>query len=221
MGLTISEKHALKIKKVKREENDDSANVEITDRPQKITKKDTSNNELKESDGDDHEEENCDDEDEEENDDDEDSYTCSDENVDFPSLSMSYTGVHEMRKSLIEMVLKFLTNNPTSCSDICIGELEKWTYPGESFMIPLLRYDEIHHSMQSKINVFRKCDLSGIFPFVNHSDADGYLSPGEVLDLKFLLKKLSHYKTESEWWFDELSSLVDVCVERQRGFSFH
>lgn len=218
MGLDISEKHAPIIKNKKRQrpldegsekqEKKDKVEVEKDD-----NKKEENPEEESESDS-------------------EMIFTeDSDEGAGRTGFHSSYSGMQQIRKELIEMTISYLEANPTFNSASCIGRLKTWlispaaktdeSNPLRDFFegIMSIDYKNVFYDY-NHIEDLRANDISGIVKFVNHSDSDGFLSEGDVLDILRLLEKLEPYKGDS-YWFDELFNFSKDCVQRHRGMYFH
>lgn len=199
MGLDISEKHAPKPKPKKRpnEEQIDVVSPESHEKNKVVKVIDSE-------------------------DDDESSgiFTENEDGIYNDGFSTSYSGIHFVRRCLIDMTLTYLEKNPTSFSDSCIKRLNRWISNTDK-----INYDDVKdncsYNFLNAIEDFRANDILGIVHFVCHSDYDGYLSEGETLDVFRLLEKLKPLKTSDQEWFDKLFLFTQRCVESKKGMYFH
>ena len=137
-----------------------------------------------------------------------------------------YSGVHHLRKELIEWSIKYLKEYPTRRSEACIKRLQSWITMSNNLLsafVPI-NYEEVHKDGLN-IDLIRENDMIGLLRFVQHSDSSGYLSKGETIDFHDVLQKIMPYaelKDEDDTrYYQELTSLVEWCVKNGRGLQFH
>lgn len=131
---------------------------------------------------------------------------------DYSERVGSYTYVHELRKNWtlasIQYLKDFLQSDECNINsfdeneteviyeitmkiDRCnnlIKMLEEWCVGHPPFS--LLNYSVI---IDSDTDLLREFGLNGLHIFVNHSDSDGYITPGESYDILNTLSKICQY----------------------------
>jgi hypothetical protein len=139
---------------------------------------------------------------------------------------------------LIQATIKYLEDNPTKYSSRLIERLQLWITPNPNSPLehPLLKaflggvtiggginYERIQEDVNNEDLLTH--DLTGLLKFVNHSDADGYLSKGDTVDFYDLMTKIYPYievkDEDDKWFYENILKFSKRCVDHGRGMSFH
>nr|QYA18838.1 hypothetical protein KOM_12_570 [Clandestinovirus] len=108
-------------------------------------------------------------------------------------------------------------------------ELKTWIAPQSHMMIMLPGFEtlfEVNYPnilASKKDDLFAEAGLLGLKWFVNHSDSDGYWSPGQSMDILLLLKELQAHKLVNPMFNDEDNpyfELLEASVTHKMPVTF-